>query len=186
MIKIVFFKNLTWKAGCLLLFLDFLKITFVPNGNLMMWGALCITMDLITGITKSLVKGEFLVSEGLRKTVKKLFQYIGVILLLIILSNVLAYNPEVVKRSLSFFGDDKMYDKIKVFIIYINNLILLMIIYTESLSIAENLVAIDPNSAFSKWVLKPLHYILSLAVIGNPLKSIVKNYKEKNNNTKPH
>lgn len=163
-----FFPKVTWKSMSILLFIDFFKITFFPSMNLIYWGACVILLDLISGIIKALVRGEFVISQGIRKTLKKLGQYVGVITLLFILSNVFTIDPEATKRMLVVFGDgNDMYIKVLTSIKFINNLVLLIIIYTEALSISENLVAIDPVSNISKYLLRPLHAIISFSLNWN-------------------
>lgn len=184
--KLYFLKKITPRVMCVLLFINFLKITFFPEWNLIYWCSAVITLDLITGIIKSLVAGKFVISEGLKRTVSKLAQYIGVVLLLFIFTNAFTYDPEATKRALAFFGTDNMYKSLEHTITYVNNFTLLLIIYTESLSISENLVAIDPNSIFSKYILRPLHYLMSFGMFNNPLVRMREAFKGKNNNTKPH
>lgn len=181
--KLYYFSKLTYKTLCYLLFIDFIKITFFPSTNLIYWCACAITLDLISGVCKSLAKGNFLVSSGLRKTLVKLAQYIGTVLLLFIFSNVFTHDPEATKRTLSFFGTD-IYNQIQSSLTYINNLVLLIMIYTEFLSISENLISIDSTSGFSRWVLKPLHYLLSFAVVNNPFNRVAGKMRQAKDNTK--
>ena len=181
--KFYFFSKITYKTLCFLLFLDFLKITFYPSTNLIYWCASAILLDLLSGIFKSLAKGDFLVSNGLRKTIKKFAQYIGTVLLLFIFSNVFTHDPEATKRALDFFGDN-IYNQIHSSLEYINNLVLLIIVYTELLSISENLIAIDHTSGFSRWVLKPIHRLLSLAIINNTFNKASNKMQGAKNNTK--
>jgi hypothetical protein len=185
MIHIFFLKKATWKLVSFVLFLDFIKITFFPSLDLIYWGAATITLDLISGIIKAVATGDFLISTGIRKTIIKLTQYIGVILLLIILANIFTIDPVGMKKSLEIFGKNNqmVYDKLIVSLRYINNLVLILIIYTEALSISENLVAIDPSSAFSKYFLRPLHHLLSLAVMSNAIRKAAQRL-DQNNNTK--
>lgn len=184
-IHLFFLKKATWKLLSFVLVLDFIKITFFPSMDLIYWGAAVIFLDLISGIVKALVLGDFLISTGIRKTIIKLVQYIGIILLLIILANIFAIDPKGMKKTLEVFGKNTelLYSKLIVAIKYINNLVLILIIYTEALSISENLVEIDPSSPFSKYFLRPLHYLLSLAVVSNAIKRAADRL-DRNNNTK--
>lgn len=48
---------------------------FQPVGVLILWLFIFVLVDLVTGIWASLVEGRFMTSEGLRKTITKLFFY---------------------------------------------------------------------------------------------------------------
>lgn len=169
--KILFLKKVTWKAVAMLLFLDFIKLLYFPRIDLIYWGLSFMLLDLVTGIIRSLSQNRFVFSEGIRKTLKKIFQYVGLVVLLAMLSNVIVQHPESARQTANMLGvgfTDKLVTTVK----YINNLVLLLIIYSESLSICENIVGVDPQSWISKWVIKPIYTIISLAFTKNPFKRV--------------
>lgn len=172
MMRIYFLTKLTGKVLCMLLFLDFFKIVYWPDINLVMWGVIAIFMDLLTGIVKAHVKGDFVTSKGLRKTVIKLVQYVGLVGICFILTNIISSNTMSFRETTNFFGD-KMYENMKLTLRYLNNLVLLIIVYTEFISILENLLDIDhPPGNFSKYALRPMHRIFTLYIIHNPFKKL--------------
>jgi phage-related holin len=162
-------SQLVGKPLSFLLFMDFLKIVFWPDMNLLFWAGVCIMLDLLTGLMKSLAEGNFAFSTGFRKTISKMTQYLMVIAVCMVLANVVAQNKAVVAESLTFFGTN-LYDKVKVTIMFMNNLVILLIIYVETLSVLENSLAINASSPFSKFVIAPIYKIVSLAVLTNAIK----------------
>lgn len=174
--KLYFFTKLTSKVLCLILFLDFFHVVFWPDINLILWAIITIFLDLLTGIVKAHVKKEFVVSTGIRKTLTKLFQYVATIAICFIFTNIVASNTVAFQQTVNFIGDN-LYTRMRITFRYLNNLVLLIIVYTEFLSIIENLMEIDDpgqrhRSKFSKYVLKPMHVILTLYIINNPFKKL--------------
>ena len=53
---------------------------------------------------------------------------------------------------------------IRFFSIIVNNVVLIGIIFIESLSIMENLIAVDSKSPFAKYIIKPLYRILTFEI----------------------
>jgi drug/metabolite transporter superfamily protein YnfA len=181
--RLYYFTNISYKTLCYIFLLDFIKITFYPSLPLIYWTASAIFLDLFTGIVRSLVKGNFLVSHGLRKTLRKFAQYLGTVLLLFLFTNTFTYDEEATKRVLAVFGEG-LYPKIYGSLTFVNNMVLLIMIYTEMLSISENLIGIDSTSGFSRWVLRPLHYVLSMAIVNNAFNKTSGRMGQEKNNTK--
>ena len=53
---------------------------------------------------------------------------------------------------------------IKFFSSIVNNIVLIGIIFIESLSIMENLIAVDDSSPFAKYIIKPLYRLLTFEI----------------------
>lgn len=162
----IYFSGITTKSCFFLFIMDLFKVVFWPNLDLLFWAAMLVILDLFTGLIKAQVKGNLVVSSGVRKTLIKLCQYLGVISVCFILSNVAASTKD------SDFMGTGLYHKLKFTFQFLNNLVILVIIYAESLSILENGLEINSSSPFSKFFVKPLHKILSLAILGNAIKLI--------------
>lgn len=120
------------------------KISFLPNIDMLGWAFAAIAIDFVTGILKSAINKVPLTSMGFRGTIKKLIQYIGIIVLGTLLGNALPKDNELV--------------------LWINNVVLLFIIYTEAYSIVENLRDINPNSPIAKKVFIPILSLLTLGI----------------------
>lgn len=166
-----FLNYFNGKILALIFIMDFLKIVYWPDLSLLFWAFVLVVLDLITGIVKAHAKGEFVISNGIKKTILKLAQYAGAITVCFILSNVVALNKVGTSESVSFWGDGA-YEKIKLVCKFLNNLVILMIVYVESLSNLENCLEINKTSTFSKFVMSPLHKVLSLAILSNVIKTI--------------
>ena len=131
--------------------LPILGSVVLPMPVLLIWLAITITLDFITGIIKSTSIGDKRVSKKYRETAGKIFQYCGTILISIILSSVVITNsvPNV------------LYDKI---ISYFTNTIVGFMIFIETTSIFENLYTIDQKSKFSRYFIKPMLTLLSFRI----------------------
>jgi hypothetical protein len=144
--------------------MDFFKVVFMPDIDLIFWASVLIILDLLTGMIKAHINGDLVISAGIRKTAIKLSQYMGAIAVCFVLSNVAASS-----KDTSFFGNG-MYDKLKFTFQFLNNLVMFMIIYIESISVLENGLDINGDSLFSKFFVRPLHRLLSLAILVNAIK----------------
>ena len=130
-------------------FTAWFKLTFLPSANLLAWVFLAMTLDLITGVIKAVVLKEARTSSGYRKSVIKFTQYAGAILVGMIMGNALPKEYEIVG--------------------YVNDGILILLIYIEATSIFENLYAIDSTSPFSKYFISPILKLLTFAIKKTPL-----------------
>ncbi len=135
--------------------LGFIKITFLPNLNMLGWAFAAIGIDFVTGIMKSAVNKVALTSGGFRNTIKKVIQYAGAIVLFALLGNALPQDNDVV--------------------MYINNTLLAFIIYTEAYSTIENLRDMNPDSPISKKFFVP---VLSLLTLGMDKLSLLKKQQQ--------
>lgn len=108
-----------------------------------------IGLDFITGIAKAKMNKVQRTSEGYRKTIIKLMQYMIPILLLYVAGK---WIPEYKFRLQQASG-----------------FVMMFIIYIEVTSICENLFEIDKKSPFSKYLIKPLLTILKFGIENNPI-----------------
>lgn len=122
----------------------FFKLTFLPNMNLLAWVFIAMLIDLITGIRKAAVLGEARTSAGFRKSINKFIQYAGAIVGGVILANTLPKDTAIVG--------------------YVQDFLLIFIIYIEVTSIFENLYAIDSTSQFARFFISPILRLLTFAI----------------------
>lgn len=142
----------------------FVKLSFFPNANLLLWMGITIALDFLTGISKAYVLKQARTSSGFRKTILKFLQYGGSIAVGIVLANTAKENNlDGTHHVLSLFNDGLV-----VFIIYI-----------EVTSIFENLYACDKTTVFSKYIITPALKILTAQIKNNPLMKEAENLKEK-------
>lgn len=123
------------------------EFNFLPNSYLLLAIFFLVGLDFLTGVLKAVMLDIPRTSKGYRDTLQKFIQYAGAILLAVSLSFMVKNVPEL--KSLSFFSK------------YINNVILMFIMWVEILSNLENLTAIDSKTPISKWVFIPLKNFLT-------------------------
>lgn len=124
-------------------------IHYYPSGRLLIAILLLIVIDLITGITKATINKQRRISEGLRRTFSKFMQYGGSIIVSMILLNIIHLStPEFSDEISRLFG----------------NLMLMIIIYIEVVSVFENLEEINPESDFVRYFIKPVRRLLTFRV----------------------
>lgn len=129
--------------------LTFFKVVFLPDANLLAWVFIAMLIDFTTGVAKAFALGQARTSSGYRKTVTKFTQYAGAIAAGIILANTLPKDNSIVA--------------------FVNNGVLILLIYIEVTSVFENLYAIDSSSVFSKYFIAPVLKVLTIAIKKNPL-----------------
>lgn len=151
------------KATTIYISLLFLKLSFMPDAGLLAWVFIAMLADLVTGIIKSKMLKTPITSTGMRKSVVKALQYMGLIIAGVILGNTMKENNEVIR--------------------WINDGMLIFIIYVEVYSILENLYAMNPESPVSKNIFKPLLSFLALSISKNPFSKINNNTGSNNNLT---
>lgn len=122
----------------------FLKITFMPNLNLLMWVAVAVAIDLVTGVAKSAFHNIKPTSGGFKRTIVKALQYAGLIVAGIVIGNTTKESNELVQ--------------------WINDGMLLFLIYIEVYSIIENLRDLNPESKIAKMIFVPLLSILTFGI----------------------
>jgi Bacteriophage holin family len=132
----------------------FIKFTFFPNVNLIMWMLIAIGLDFITGFAKACFKNENRTSQAMRKTIIKFLQYAGALAAAMIIGNTAKDNKIEGLQSVMQWANDGL---------------VIFIIYIELVSIFENLLAIDDGSIISKYFFKPIHKLLTLSLKNNPV-----------------
>lgn len=114
-----------------------IELKFLPNYQLIFYLGGAIIVDLFTGLLKSWDRGETTLSGGLRKTALKVGVYSCVILATWLVACLLS----------------TLYSKIDYTPLV--NLIIGLLSFIELYSVFENVYAIAPNSALSKYIAKP-------------------------------
>ena len=136
------FAKICWAS--ILLWFDFFM---APSLSLMGVMLAVIFLDFITGVVKAKIQKINRTSEGYRKTITKLLQYIIPVL---VLYGAGRYIPEYKERLQQASG-----------------FVMLFIIYIEVTSIFENLYAIDNKTMISKFMYKPVLVILKFGIEHN-------------------
>jgi phage-related holin len=158
----MFLSKVTIKSVLIVAALDTTKMVIMPNLPLIVWVCIMMVADLVTGLIKSKVLKRTITSEKMRHSIVKFLQYFGCIGLVMVLKNQ-KHDSEALVASL-----DWAYNGLTIFIIYI-----------ESLSVLENLYEMDMQNPFAKNVIRPLYFLLSLAVKNNPLTRLKDGDKKK-------
>lgn len=161
MTNTLLFAKITW--GAILLWFEFFT---KPTFSLMGVVFAVIAIDLITGIVKSVFKKIARTSQGYRKTITKLMQYIIPVLILWGAGN---YIPEYKLRLEQASG-----------------FVMLFIIYIEVTSIFENLYEIDNKSPISRYLYKYALVVLKFGLEHNPVQQAAENIKVKVEETVTH
>ncbi len=142
--------KITGKLLCTVFLLDITFQLFLPKLDLLIWVAILMLADLVTGILKAKFNKEVITSDRLRNTVIKFLQYFGSIGLIMVLANQNNDNKKLLE-ALSWARDG----------------VTILIIYIECLSIFENLYAMDTKTKFAIYVIQPIYWLLSFAVRNN-------------------
>jgi Bacteriophage holin family len=132
----------------------FFKITFFPSTNLMLWMLIAIVLDFVTGFAKAVATDKERTSKAFRQTIIKFLQYGGALAVSMIIGNTASENK---------------IDGLEKVMTYANDGLVIFIIYIEMVSILENLLIINGDSLISKYLFKPLHKLLTLAIKKNPI-----------------
>jgi phage-related holin len=127
-----------------------INLNFLPHRYLLVAVFFLILLDFITGVLKSVILDIPRTSKGYRETYAKFIQYMGAILM----SLAMGFLVQEVKEltQLTFFSK------------IVNNIIMLGIVSIEGLSIMENLIAIDTKSPFARYIIIPLHRLLTFEI----------------------
>lgn len=143
-----------------------IKFHFLPSPNLLVIMGFSIILDFITGVIKAKLTKQARTSEGYRKTVIKFTQYGGGV---------------VVGCLLKYLGT-KQSDMANVsqYIDYLNNGLLIFIIFIEVTSVLENLYAIDNSTPFAKYFVSPLLKLLTFQIKNNPIEKLAQKQTENN------
>lgn len=146
MIQTTLFSTAKIFWGGTLLFID---VMIHPSFNMFFVVLGAILLDFITGIAKAKFQKIARTSEGYRRTVVKLMQYIVPILVIWIASKRVPGYESTLKE--------------------IGGWLMLFITYIEATSIFENLYDIDKKSVISKYVYKPALKLLKFGIENNPV-----------------
>jgi phage-related holin len=123
---------------------SWLSIKYLPSAMIVFWLVASVLLDLITGVLKAWSKGEGTTSTGLRRTVVKIGSYVGTIVMVIILVNLIGIVDVNNKYNLTI-----LIDSLTGFMVFI-----------ELYSICENIAEAFPNSPLSQYLIRPLIKIL--------------------------
>jgi phage-related holin len=121
-----------------------IKLNFLPNITMLGWVFFAVLVDFLTGVLKAKLNKQILTSGGFRQTSIKCLQYIGLIVGGIIIGNAFEKQSDIVT--------------------WVNDGLLIFIIYVEVYSIFENLYAMNPNSKVAKMIFKPAMRILTIGL----------------------
>ena len=113
------------------------NLTYLPTANFMFILGIAVFVDLITGIAKAWTKGENTTSSGLRKTITKLIQYGGFIIVGVLLLNITIGDSNLARYRTVIDG------------------CFLFMILIELISICENVVEVSPDSKIVRYVINP-------------------------------
>jgi len=121
-------------------------IQYWPDAKLLSWLLIIYVLDFVFGILKSSCKGIPRTSRGLRKSVIKLLQYGGCIIVSIVILNILSASGQNFGKQYAWiFGDMMLY----------------FMIYIEVVSVLENIEAMAPTSIFVKLFVRPVRRIIT-------------------------
>jgi phosphate starvation-inducible membrane PsiE len=134
----------------------FIKAMFLPNVDLLAWMSIAMVVDFATGVIKSVILKVPRTSKGYRETLSKFLQYAGAIIASFILSN------GITKTNLINA------DNHSAIMHYMNDSLIIYIIYIEITSVFENLYACDQQTKFARFVITPVLRLLTLQFKGVP------------------
>lgn len=150
----VIIAKLTWGA-VLMMFEFFMNPSFSLFGVVLA----VIFLDFITGVVKSVFKKVARTSEGYRKTVIKLLQYIIPVFI--------------------FWGAGRYIPEYKEKLEQASGFVMMFIVYIEVTSIFENLYAIDSKSVIAKNFYRPVLVLLKFGIENNPVSEFADKIKSK-------
>lgn len=142
-----------------------LDVTFkllLPKFSLLMWVLILMVADLVTGILKARLLKQEITSEKARRTIIKFLQYFGCLGLVVVMINQNHKDPVFV--SVMDWAKDG---------------VTILILYIELLSVFENLYEMDKTSRIAIYFIRPIYWLLSLAVRTNPAKKAQDAAKDK-------
>lgn len=131
------------------------QIFIYPDWILFIALTFLMTIDFFTGFMKAKFLKINRSSEAFRKTVKKIIQYCSAIIVVVVLLNLMQFD-----KSNQFFKD---------YSDWLQNGVIMLMIYIELTSITENSIAIDKTSTFAKVFSIPFHRLLTLQLKSNPM-----------------
>lgn len=152
--------------------LSFLQLFVLPDKNMLAFLFILMTIDLCTGVTKAIFLKQNRTSSGFRKSIVKFYQYVGVICAGMFLTSILKYK-----------GFDNTY-----FIFdFVTHWVVIFLIYIETVSILENIQALDSKSKVAKFLFEPLLMLLTLELskFSNRVKKMVKDENDTHDSDHP-
>lgn len=141
------------------------EVVALPKPMLLVLLLGAMVVDLITGLIKSWMLGKATTSAGLRKTVAKVGVYVGVILGVWFLANIL---------------DNMDGDRGIDYTWFVNSSIGFLT-FIEVYSVFENVYAIDPNSIVSRKFVKPVLKFLRGKLNEHPIDNLKTDTDEQGN-----
>lgn len=153
--------KISFKLLFVVTLLDITKALVLPQLSLLLWIAVLMGVDFITGVLKAKLLKETITSQRARDTIIKFLQYFGCIGITIVIINQVGQSDQVT-QAMNWAKDG----------------VCILIIYIECLSILENLYGMDKTSPLSRWIFGPLYMLLSLAIKNNPFKRAADEAKE--------
>ncbi|MGE9310126.1 phage holin family protein [Niabella sp. CJ426] len=121
-------------------------IQYSPDARLLTWLLIVFILDFIFGLLKASFNGIPRTSRGLRKSVIKLLQYGGCIIVSTVILNILYGSGENFGQQFAWiFGDMMLY----------------FMIYIEVVSVMENMEAMAPASFFVRLFVRPVRRIIT-------------------------
>lgn len=150
--------KLLW--GGILLGIDLLV---KPTFSLFTVVLIAIALDFATGLLKATMKKEARTSQGYRKTVVKITQYMIPILLIYIAGKQIPEHAVLLKQASGY--------------------LMMFIIYIEATSIFENLYEIDKKTVVSKFLYRPALMILKFGIEKNPVATAAEKLETENKNS---
>ena len=145
-----------------------IKENLFPNAHLTILLGLVISIDFFSGLLKSIATGMPIISKKLQRTSIKISRY-G---LTIIVCYILRSLAEGAGSTWKVIGD------------WLNDGLLILLIYTETVSVLENIIAINSNDILSREIAKPLHAFLTLKFSNGIANVFYKKYDEDKQNEK--
>lgn len=118
-----------------------ITIQYMPTPLHLFWLASAVLLDLFTGLLKAWSKGQVTSSRGLRRTIIKIGSYVGTIVGVCILVNVIAMNLNATN---------------KIDLSFMLNWLMGFMIFIELYSVFENIDEAYPDSIFSKYISSPI------------------------------
>jgi phage-related holin len=144
-----------------------LMFEFLVNPSFSVFGVMLavIFIDLVTGVVKAKFKKVNRTSEGYRKTLVKLLQYLVPVLIL--------------------WGAGKFIPEYAVRLKQASGWVMMFIIYIEVTSIFENLYEIDKTSPISKYLYKNMLVILKFGLEKNAVQAAADKINQQKETEKP-
>lgn len=137
-----------------------IDLVLSPSVNLFMIMWVAIGIDLITGITKAKLLKVARTSDGFRKTVIKVAQYVVPVLIIGFIAMRIPEQKAGVEGN-PYFS--------KAFLLKATGWLMMFIIYIEVTSIFENLYEIDKKTVIAKFIYKPALTLLKFGIEKNPV-----------------